>query len=436
MHSLPKQRPLFGLGLLACCLAGAPPGRAQDSLHGGIEIGAKGVKATVIRVTPGKEGLDTKMLFAKTANTTLSALKDGKFRADAIEETGDEVGKFFKRMEQEFKVPAKSVYVVASSGLPRPTNFDALVKIVKDKTGKDLRSINAKEEVVLSILGVVKPELRGTSALVDIGSGNTKGGYLEKASAGMALQAVTFSVPLGTVTFTSRVKKEGGKFVEAAARLREPALAKPLAEAVAKHPGLTKRERVYLSGGLVWAMVTVLKPEAGNDSFVALSADDIEAFHKLVTQTPDAFPKVDLDGIKDARLRERAGKDLKRVRDTYTPDNLVAGSEILRALSAGLGFKGKQLLFPRYGYIAWIQSYVEGQGAPRIETPKPPQKEPEKPKPPVQPDKGTQPPAVVTPPVVYYYPGPYYTPYPPCGYSYYVPNCYVPARGRCRLFRR
>ena len=202
---------------------------------------------------------------------------------------------------------------------------------------------------------------------MDVGSGNTKGGYLEKASAGMALQAVTFSVPLGTVTFTSRVKKEGGKFVEAAARLREPALAKPLAEAVAKHPGLTKRERVYLSGGLVWALVTLLKPEATNESFVPLTADDIEAFHKLVTQTPDAFPKVDLDAIKDAKVRERGQGS------QAGPRHLHAGQPGRRQrnpprLSAGLGFKGKQLLFPRYGYIAWIQSYVKEQGPPHRDT--------------------------------------------------------------------
>src|SRR5262245_3116788 len=81
MESLPlypKRRrvELPALALLACLLA-VPIAQAQTSRHGGIEVGAKGVKATVLEVTPGKEGLSTKQLYTKTANTTLSALKDG-----------------------------------------------------------------------------------------------------------------------------------------------------------------------------------------------------------------------------------------------------------------------------------------------------------------------------------------------------------------------
>src|SRR5690349_14343789 len=128
MQSLPSRPPrprgrLHAPALLLACLVAAPAAaQAPTSRHGGIEIGAKGVKATVLEVTPGKEGLNTKQLFSKTSNTTLSALKDGKFREDAIEETGEEVEKFFNLMQKDFKVPAKNIHVVASSGLPRPPN--------------------------------------------------------------------------------------------------------------------------------------------------------------------------------------------------------------------------------------------------------------------------------------------------------------------------
>ena len=124
--------PVLPAGLLALCLATAPARAAEGSRHGGIEIGAKGVKATVIEVTPGREGYDTKQLLSKTSNTTPAALKGGKFREDAIDETAEEVGKFFKQMETDFKVPAENIYVVGSSGLPNPPNRDALVKAVKE----------------------------------------------------------------------------------------------------------------------------------------------------------------------------------------------------------------------------------------------------------------------------------------------------------------
>src|SRR5262249_26786275 len=161
-------------------------------------------------------GYDTKQLLSKTSNTTPAALKDGKFREDAIDETAEEVGKFFKQMETDFKVPAKNIYVVGSSGLPNPPNRDALVKAVKEKTGKDLRFVDARTEVALTIAGTVKPELRPTSLVMDVGSGNTKGGYFEKAAPGERPRVVSVSVPFGTVTYTTQVKKEAGdpgKFV-------------------------------------------------------------------------------------------------------------------------------------------------------------------------------------------------------------------------------
>ena len=448
----PRCGGLAGVGLLACCLAAAPAVRGQSSLHGGIEIGAKGIKATVIEVMPGKEGPNTKQLFSKTANTTLAALKDGKFSADAIDETGEEVGKFFQRMQKDFKVAAANIYVVASSGLPKPPNLDALAKVIKDKTGKDLRAVNAREEVTLSILGVIKPELRDRSVLVDVGSGNTKGGYLEKADPGGKGRTVAFSLPLGTVTFTTLVKKEGAAtFVATAAKLRETALAKPLADAVAKDTGLAKRDRVYLSGGSAWAMVTLLKPETAAESYVPVSADDIANYHKLVTATPTEFPKVDFTTIKDEKARARAEREVQRVRDVFTPENLVAGSEILRALSSGLHFKDKEVFFPRYGYIAWIQAYVEEKAAPPQpprppDAVKPPPKKPESiPRPggrEVIPDRTV--PGQVSPPVyssgmpscsggpVIYYPAPCYTIYP----SYSGPNCYTPCHRGFRIFRR
>src|SRR5262249_7151300 len=219
---------------------------------------------------------------------------------------------------------------------------------------------------------------------------------------------------------------------------------KPIAAAVAKNPNLLKRQRVYLSGGMVWAMVTLVKPDAGEESFVPLTVNDIENFHKLVTKDPTAFPKVDFDKVKDEKGRSQANKEVARVRDTYTPENLIAGSEILRALSNTLQFKDKQVFFPRFGYVAWIQSYVEEQTAPGTgQTSKPPQKDPVEKVPmpvervPIGPGVTVLPPGTYAPscygPRVYYYSSPGYTVY--SSRSYYAPSCCNCRRGS-RVFRR
>src|SRR6266705_1372620 len=62
---------------------------ARADPYGGIEIGAKGVKATALDVTGGAEGFDTKSLMAKTQNTTLVSglASTGRFDAKALEDT-------------------------------------------------------------------------------------------------------------------------------------------------------------------------------------------------------------------------------------------------------------------------------------------------------------------------------------------------------------
>src|SRR5262249_46841679 len=67
--TMPGARRAFWL--LSALLLAPTPARAE--LHGGIEIGAKGVKATVIDARPGPDGLAVKVLLAGTHNSTLVA---------------------------------------------------------------------------------------------------------------------------------------------------------------------------------------------------------------------------------------------------------------------------------------------------------------------------------------------------------------------------
>jgi len=52
-------------------------------------------------------------------------------------------------------------------------------------------------------------------------------------------------------------------------------------------------------------------------------------------------------------VREEAAKDLQKVRETYTPQNLVAGAEILAALSGEFrcGEPGRKTYFARNGHL-------------------------------------------------------------------------------------
>jgi hypothetical protein len=326
-------------------------------IYAGIEIGGRGVKATVVEARP--DGV-YKRLFSKTQNTTLSVLKDGAFDKNAIDDTVSAISGFIKTISEKYKLPASRIVVVGSSGVPKASNRDAFVAAVKKATGKDLRFIDDLTEVELTIAGIVPKEERERSIALDIGGGNTKGGY---KPAGAPL--VYVAIPLGTVTFTQRITREakaqGIPFADAAARLREDELIAPLSKGAKAMPELAKRKRVYLSGGSIWAMVSLIHPEALDRVYVTFTAADVAAFRELVRKKPGTFPEPDMSRITAQELKQRALKEVKTVQRVYSPDNLLAGAEILSALVKAFDLEGRTLIFPRNGAVGWLTAYIAGE---------------------------------------------------------------------------
>jgi hypothetical protein len=368
--SCPPARALLGLAVLLV-LAAAP---ARAEVHGGIEIGAKGVKATTIDVTPGADGPEVKVLKSGIRNTTLVSglAAAGRFDPAALKDTADAVAAFAEQMRTEGKVPPERIHVVASSGLFAPLarkeqalkeNQDALATAVKEACGLAMDFLDVNREIELSIAGIVPDKQEGTALLLDVGSGNTKGGYREPGKG-----CVTVSIPFGSVSFADLVKKQAGpgSFADAADRLREEKLVPALRKSAEGKPGLLDRERVYLSGGAVWALATLVRP-GDRSGYVPLTVDDIAAYRKLVSRDLDAFPQVDLSSIADPATREAARQEIARVKDVFTPRQLLAGAEILEALAAELHFgKGTKVCFARNAPTGWLLAYVRDKaGAPR-----------------------------------------------------------------------
>ena len=349
----------------------------NDKLHGGIEIGSKGVKATALHFTRKGNGYDVKILYSETINTTIMKVKDNRFTPEAIAETVEAVRKIFNRMQQEHRISPEHIYIVGSSGL-RSDNKQDLVGEVKKAVGKDMSFLTVEMEVQLSIAGTIPQQRedenrpgneRYAAMLIDIGSGNTKGGYQQSASApagGLPPEEfVTMGIPYGTVTFTNeatRYRKAEGDLKEFAldARLLGPKiLNEPLNKEIAKRPGLAARERLYLTGGIVWAMATLLYPE-NRRAFTPLTAEDIERFHYLTRSDVNSLLNPDLSFITDQTRRLTAQKEIDSVKAAFTPKNLIAGAEILNAVSTEFKLQDKKIWFARFGHLSWILSYVRG----------------------------------------------------------------------------
>jgi len=354
-----------------------PAAPELEQLHGGIEIGSKGVKGVALRVSGEDEGYGVKILYAEIINTTPVQTKDGKFTPEAIRDTGLAVQRFHQRMLQDYHVPATNIYIVVSSGLVGDNPQD-LAAEVRQRTNQTPLFLDVDSEVQLTISGAIPRRYksgqawydnRGISVLIDIGSGNTKGGYqqLRQLTIGNPdYDYVTWGITKGTVTYTTEVTKAAGDasdyqtFVKRSQELSNSSLRAPLRNEVGRKPGLSNRKKVYLSGGIVWAMATLLHPE-DRRSFTPLTAADINNFYNRATANPETLLEPDLSRIANAALRQDAEREVESVRNTFTPKNLIAGAEILRAVSAEMNLANKRLLFARYGHLAWILSYVRLQ---------------------------------------------------------------------------
>jgi hypothetical protein len=352
------------------------------SLYGGIEVGSKGVKATAIRVTENEEGYGVKLVYAEVVNTTIMQLKDNKFAPEVIRDTVQAISKLLTRMKNEYKVPVERINVVGSSGV-RADNPQDLIRAVRESTGKTMAFLDVETEVQLSIVGTIPQRYRtkaggwadnrGISMLLDVGSGNTKGGYqvIRQIPTGEAdYDYVTVGIPKGTVSFTNEVNQAAGEsadlsaFAQRARGLSQVSVRSALRKEIERKPGLFNRQRVYLTGGIVWAMATLLHPE-DRRTFVPITAEEIDMFYRMVTSDPQSLQKLLNPNltkkISNRQTRLEAEKEIESVRNAFSPRNLIAGAEILKAVRTDFNLSGKRVRFARYGYLSWILSYVRLQ---------------------------------------------------------------------------
>jgi hypothetical protein len=363
----------------------AGPAASPDALHAGVEIGAKGVKFVVLEVFPSPEfGFDVEPQGdPETVNTTLVAGLEASNRFDpgALAETARAVAKLCAAARARH-VPEGHLYVVGSSGLFSAlrkkaglsdaekedlvrANREALSGEVQRLTGKPVHFIDVAEEAERSYKGIVPRPYADDAVLYDIGSGNTKGAYPQGGDT-----FLTVDVPYGTRSYLDLLQKEGKKtgqpFAAVAPRVGEEALRQPLREQFDRKPGFRNRDRVYLSGGVIWALATYVHPENRRAMVDLTTPDDLNTFLGLLDKDRHAvFQECAARAGDDAKLRKEVEAEVKRVNDTFSADEMRAGAEVFRALSEEGQFRGKKLYFARYGYFGWLLSYVQDQGSSR-----------------------------------------------------------------------
>lgn len=350
-------------------------------IYGGIEIGSKGIKATAIRVTESEEGYKINFVYNELIGTALTHSSNNKLVPEAIKEIEQTVQQLYTRMKDKYKVPEDRIKIIVGSEL-QITNQEELSGAVKEKTGKILSFLDQEAEMQLCIAGAIPQRIsaktgpidnRGDAVLVEIGNSIIKGGYSvirQMSSATPDYDYVTFTLPTGTSTFTTEIDRAAGgnpdatSFAQKARTLGITSIRSALRKEIERKPGLINRQHVYLTGGIVRAMVTLLRPDDLR-TFVPINADEIEIFYRQMTGPPESLEKTlnpDLTKrMPNPALRNLVEKEIESVRTTYSHKNLIAGAEILKDLVTEFNLSGKTIRFARYSQISWILSEMNTQ---------------------------------------------------------------------------
>ncbi|HKX30315.1 MAG TPA: hypothetical protein VJ302_21675 [Blastocatellia bacterium] len=351
--------------------------REAGDLFAGIELGTDGLRTVALRFSRGEDEPSLKLLYSENIHLGLGRTSSGKFAPRASEEAAQALQKLLGRLDQQYRVPAERIFLIGSSSLGADHPEDLLGTIAK-VTGRTLNFLDVETEVQLSIVGTISRresigdtwiDNRNSSVLIEIGSDSTKGGYqLLKylPSAPPSYDFVTMSIPQGTVSFANEISRANKTvsdlpgFAQKVQGSGAGTLRNALRKECESKPGLVIRKRVYLTGDIVWALATLVYP-TDRQNFVPLTPKDITLFAGKMAENPQEMLTPDLSKVTDRDLAQEIERELEAVRNTFTPQQLIAGAELLKTISTELKWQEKKIWFARFGQLGRVLSYVRLQ---------------------------------------------------------------------------
>ena len=345
-------------------------------VYAGIEVGSKGVKMSILEI--GKNA---------RKNGAFYVLKDSSVNTDFIsfspttfQATLNGFYNFYLTAIKDYNIPAGNVFSVISSGVKmqaekenRNKEVAALADSFVTRINEPARKvpvIDVKEEARLSHLGIVPDNRRYNTFLIDIGSGNTKGGYFPN---GNTKDLKLFQLNWGTksVANATELRCEDDRtvknFTKQLSRVLTGAANTEVIYAVNESGAYNMSDYIAFSGGICWSVATLMYPELLENSVVPVTYSELEKFNELLannyTSLTDALI---VKNIMDKEVDKPAVlKEIKRVHQVFDQKSLLAGTGLL--LKIMRQFEGinerKEFYLVKNGQVGWISAYVNQEVA-------------------------------------------------------------------------
>ncbi len=319
--------------------------------YGGIEIGGKGIKVSVVNVKDIETG-EFSIIKFWTRNTAITrgVSVDGKLRTDDITETVNAVKEIRDQLSTEFELSDSRIFIIASSGVAMAKNKQDLADKLFTVMGRKLDFVTSEMEGKLVTKGSVPPAKYTNSLIFDIGGGNSKGGYVTIDDANHYV-FTPLAFDLGSVTLTEKIKKnaKGNEFKDFLASANEynDTLKSIVKFMYDNKTAARRKQNVYMVGGAPWSFISLTRSGSTN-AYESFTYQDIKNYqYDLINNFEKFESQVDTQ------------KDVAKVLDTYSREALLAGSYIMLNSIGDLNApENKKLFFVRQGHVAWLIAYI------------------------------------------------------------------------------
>ena len=345
----------------------------NSSVFAGIEVGSKGVKLSVVDVDKQSK-----------AGNSFTILKDTSINTDFISfsnatSTATLNGLFdlYTVATRDLKIPSKRIFTVVSSGVKMQADKEEKKKLIEELVESFREKIKDPERVVevvdviqearLSHLGIVPETKRYTTFLIDIGSGNTKGGYFPN---GNTRDFKLFQINWGTKSTANAIEKrceETDKtltnFHKQMYRVLTGAENSEIIYAVNSSGAYPLSDNIAFSGGIAWAAATLVHPEQMNRSVITVTFDEILKFSEQLYSNYASLSADELTkNLGETKLDKSAvAKEIKRVHGVFDQRSLLAGTGLLIKIMRQFAsiYETKEFYLVKNGQVGWISAYVD-----------------------------------------------------------------------------
>jgi hypothetical protein len=343
----------------------------KSQVYSGIEVGSKGVKMSLVEVNRDQTTSEFNILKDTSSNTDFISFTPETFTATVNAFAG-----LYRTANKVYNIPSARIFTVVSSGVKiQAVKFDKnewitrlidSFRVAINEPARVVDVVNTEEEARLSHIGIIPAAKRYNTFLIDIGSGNTKGGYFPN---GNLTDFKLFQLSWGTKSTANAAEKriEGEKTISAFNKQLYRVLAgsanDEIVYAINLSGAYNMSDNIAFSGGIAWSVATLISPELIENPVIPVTYADVEKFYDRILKNYNSLSETEIvKKLADPAVnRELVQKQVKTVNKVFDQESLLAGTGLL--LKVMRQFEGiyekKQFFLVKNGQVGWVSAYVD-----------------------------------------------------------------------------